>query len=84
MNNNIKDGEEVHPFKLFGMLLPSMPSLMIRLSGTFLRFKRDANKAGRIFKKELIKKGIDKKTAKELTEKYLAGSHIRRYIQNFQ
>ena len=83
MNNREKDGKEVHPIKLFGMLLPSMPSLMIRLSGTFLRFKRDANRAGRVFKKELIKKGINKKIAKDLTENYLAGSNIRRYIQNF-
>ena len=81
MNNK---NSEYRPVKMFGMMLPSMPMLTIRLGGTFLRFKRNANKAGRVFKKELINQGIDKKTASELTEMYLQGSHIRRYIQNFQ
>lgn len=67
--------------KLFGMLLPSMPPLMIRLTGTFLRFKRDAKKAEKVFKKELKKQGIDKETANELAEIYLESSHIRKYIQ---
>jgi len=83
MNKNIKDEREVQPIKLFGMMLPSMPSLMFRLGGTFLRFKRNANKAGKVFKKELIKQGIDKETATELTEIYMQGSHIRQYIQGF-
>jgi hypothetical protein len=76
-----KEEGEVNPIKLFGMMLPSMPSLMFRLSGTFLRFKRQANKAGKIFKKELIKQGIDEKTATEFTSVYLESSHIRNYIQ---
>lgn len=84
MNENIKDNREMRPIKLFGMLLPSMPSLMIRLSGTFLRFKRNANKAGKIFRKELRNQGIDKETANELTEIYMEASHIRNYIQNFR
>ena len=82
MNENVKDGrEEASPIKLFGMMLPSMPSLMFRITGTFLRFKSDANKAGKVFKKELIKQGIDKETAAELTEIYMESSHIRKYIQ---
>jgi len=83
MNTNIKDEGEVNPIKLLGIMLPSMPLLIFRLSGTFLRFKSRANKAGKVFKKELIDKGIDKKTATELTEIYLQSSHIRKYIQVF-
>jgi hypothetical protein len=84
MNETEKDErEEVCPIKLFGMLIPSIPSLMIRLTGTFIRFKSDANKAGKIFKKELIKQGIDKETADELTGTYMESSHIIRYIQGF-
>ena len=83
MNKN-KDEREMHPIKLFGILLPSMPSLMIRLTGNYLRFKSCANKAGRIFNKELRKQGIDKETANELTEKYLETSHIKNYIQNMR
>jgi len=84
MSENIKEKRDVRPMKLFGMLLPSMPSLLIRLSGTFLRLKRRANKAGRIFNKELRKQGIDKETAKELTEIYLQSSHVRNYIQRLR
>jgi hypothetical protein len=83
MNKKIKDEREVSPIKLFVIMLPSMPSLMIKISRTFLSFKRNANKAGRVFKKELIKQGIDKQTAIELTEVYMQGSHIRKYIQSF-
>lgn len=81
MNENIKDEREVNPIKLFGIMLPSMPSLLFRLSGTFLRFKSKANKAGKVFRKELIKQGIDKKTATELTSIYMQSSQIRKYIQ---
>jgi hypothetical protein len=82
MNEKVNDGkEELYPIKLFGMMLPSMPSLIVRLTGTFIRFKSDANKAGKIFKKELIKQGIDKEIAAELTGKYMESSHIRKYIQ---
>ena len=82
MNENVKDGrEEVRFIKLFGMMIPSLPSLMFRFTGTFIRFKSDANKAGKIFKKELIKQGIDKETAAELTGIYLESSHIKKYIQ---
>lgn len=82
MNENVKDGrDEVCPIKLFGMMIPAMPSLMFRLTGTFIRFKSDANKAEKVFKKELIKQGIDEETAAELTGIYMESSHIRKYIQ---
>ena len=81
MNENIKDDREVNPVKIFGMMIPSMPSLVFRITGTLLRFKSSANRAGKVFKKELIKQGIDEETATELTETYMQGSRIRQYIQ---
>jgi len=83
MNKEIKDERELETIKIFGMLIPKMPSLMFRLTGTLVRFKSDANKAGKVFKKELIKQGIDVETANNLTEKYKEGSHVRQYIQGF-
>jgi len=83
--NMSKDKElkrDNRPIKFFGMMLPAMPSLMFRLTGTFLRFKRDAKKAGKVFKKELLKQGFDKKTASELTEKYLESSNITKLMLN--
>ena len=76
--------KERRPIKVFGILLPSLPSLMFRFGGIFLRFKRDAKKAGKVFKKELINQGIDKHTATELTEIYMEGSDISRLIQGFR
>jgi hypothetical protein len=82
MDEYVKDvREDVNPIKLLGMILPLIPSLMFRLTGTLIRFKSDANKAGKVFKNELIKQGIDKETADELTLIYLESSHIRRYLQ---
>ena len=83
MNIINKDDREVNPMKFFGLLLPSMPSLMFRLTGTFIKFKGQANKAGKIFKNELINQGIDEQIASELTAKYMESSHIRNYIQFF-
>ena len=84
MNNNEKHGrDDSSPIKILGMMIPSIPSLMFRLTGTFIRFKSDAKKAGKIFKKELIKQGIDQQTAVELTGEYMQSSHIREYIQGF-
>jgi hypothetical protein len=73
---------EDRPIRFLGMMLPAMPQLLFRLTGTFLRFKRDAKKAGKVFKKELIKQGFDKKTASELTEKYLESSNITKLMLN--
>jgi hypothetical protein len=82
MNKDNKDEREVDGIRLFGILLPKMPSLMFRLSGTLIRFKGQANKSGKVFKKELVKQGIDKETAEELKEIYMEGSHIRQYLIN--
>ena len=73
---------EDRPIRFLGMMLPAMPSLLFRLTGTFLRFKRDAKKAGKIFRKELIRQGFDKKKAAELTETYLEGSNLTKLMLN--
>jgi len=84
MKEETKTEGDFRPIKLFGMLLPSIPGLTIRLATNLLRFKKDAQKAGKTFKKELRKQGIDKETANELTEVYLQSSHIRQYIQGLR
>jgi hypothetical protein len=73
-----------NPIKIFGLMLPSMPSLLFRLTGTFLRFKSDAKNAGKVFQKELRDQGLDKKMASELTNKYLEGSNLIKYITYFR
>ena len=68
------------PIKMFGFIIPSLPKLTIRFGTVFLKFKRDAKKGGRVFKRELIVQGIDEETADGLTEIYLKSSHIKQYI----
>lgn len=81
MNREKKEQAANNPMKIFGALLPYLPVLLVRFSGVFLRFRRQAKKSGRIFQRELRHQGIDKETAAALTEVYLEGSHLLKYIQ---
>lgn len=80
MRQDIEEEEKVNGFHIFGMVLPSLPSLMFRLGGVFLRFKIEAKKGGHIFKKELINQGLDEATAAKLTQTYLESSNIINFV----
>ena len=54
---------------------------MFRFGFEYLKLKRKASRAGRIFEQELLDNGIDKKTAKRLKEEYLKGSHFFRHFE---
>lgn len=84
MVKNTEDQGSAGGFRVLGVLLPYLPSLMLRLGGSFLRLKRDAKKAGRTFQKELLRQGIDEGTAAELTEIYLEPSSIKQYMGLFR
>jgi len=70
--------------RLFGSLLPYLPSLIFRTGRSLLRLKRDAKKAGRIFERELVNQGIDEDTAANLAEMYLQPSNIKQYMGLFR
>jgi hypothetical protein len=63
-------------FRIAGAMIPSLIPLMLRLGKTYLKFKKDAQRASRIFEKELRANGMDKTTAKAMTEIYLNSSRI--------
>ncbi|MCK5261089.1 MAG: hypothetical protein KAJ44_02820 [Thermoplasmatales archaeon] len=84
MTEEVEDQEKVNGFRIFGMFLPSLPSLMLKFGGVFLRFKREAKKGGRTFQRELINQGLDEITAAQLTEIYLESSNIANYISLFR
>ncbi len=84
MTEEVEAQEKVNGFRFFGMVLPSLPSLMFKLGGVFLRFKREAKKGGRTFQKELVNQGLDETTAAQLTEIYLESSNIANYISLFR
>lgn len=73
--NRSESGEGI---RLAASLIPSLIPLMMRLGGTYLRFKKQAQRGGRIFEKELRARGIDKETARAFTEIYLNSSRILR------
>ena len=80
MAENKKERKNTGFIKVFGIILPSIPSLIFRLGKIFLSFKRQAKKGGKIFEKELRSQGLDKETAKKLTEAYMEPSRIRQYV----
>jgi len=84
MPKEIKEERDKGPIRFFGILLPSLPSLIIKFGGVFLRFKRNAKKAGKVFRKELMKQGLDKQTATGLTDIYLEGSDLSKFILNMR
>jgi hypothetical protein len=62
---------ERNPLKIIGFLILMFPSLIFRLGRASLRFKSKANRAGHIFRKELVQQGLDKSIATQLTAFYL-------------
>jgi len=81
MTKDTDKEEEISNIRIFGMVISSLPSLMFRLAGTFLKFKRDAKKGGHIFQKELIARGLDAETAAKLTGIYLESSNLMQYMR---
>ena len=63
------------------MILPRVLGLGFRLGLFYLGFKRKAKKAGKIFEKELIAGGMDKKMARKLKEDYMQTSHLFRNLR---
>jgi hypothetical protein len=83
--NRIQEGDhKTDTMKVFGIILPSLPLILLRSAGALLRFKRSAKKAGSTFQKELLHQGIDESTASELTKMYLETSNIKNYIGLFR
>lgn len=52
------------------MVAATTPRLVVKLFFSYLRMKRKAKKAAKRFRKELIRSGLDKRTAVMLAEEY--------------
>ena len=62
--------------KIIAYVIPSLPTLLLKLGLFYLRFKGMASKAGKIFKEELMDNGVDEQTAEQFTQEYLKSSHV--------
>lgn len=58
--------------------IPVMVKVGFRLGVAYLKFKRKAKKAAGVFERELLAGGIDRDSAKKLTEMYLESSMVVR------
>jgi len=65
---------ERNPLKIVAFLILMFPSLIFRFGGEALRFKSKARRAGYIFREELVRQGLGRSTAIQLTAFYLEGS----------
>ena len=84
MNSTREEMRNGDPVKWFGMAITVLPLLVLRSGASFLRFKRQAKKAGKVFRKELINQGMDKKMADELTQEYVQGSELFKTLMQFR
>jgi hypothetical protein len=69
-----------NPMKIFGMIILLLPSILFRCCGEYLRFRAKARKGVYLFQNQLIDQGVDKITAEKLTEIYLEGSNVFKYL----
>jgi len=67
--------------KFVGFIILMIPSLLFRFGIEAFRFKSKAHKAGRIFRNELQRQGLDTTTTQQLTDSYLEGSDPFRLIR---
>jgi hypothetical protein len=84
MTENAGANRSTRPIGISGVILSSLPSLLLRFGVEFLRFKSKAKKGARIFQKELIYQGLAKTTAKKLTDTYLEGSDLIGYLKRLR
>jgi len=69
-----QDGNDA--LRMFGAVLPSLPTLMFKFMGEYIRFKGTVDVATRTFNTELVAQGVDPDTAERLAEIYRRASDI--------
>ena len=67
--------------KVIGTLLISFPILTLKFIKIYLSYKIRCKKAGKIFKKELLRQGLNKKTASQLTENFAQTISFREFAR---
>jgi len=68
--------------KIVAYFIPFIPTILVKLSVFYLRVKGMARKSGIVFKKELLRNGIDEDTAERFTREYMKSSHVLRMMRH--
>jgi hypothetical protein len=66
--------------RVVGSIIPTIPLFTFRLLRGYLRFKTSADKAGKIFRTELLSEGICPEFAEDLTRNYLESRSLFTFI----
>ena len=72
-----------NPLKLFGVIVPYLPILLLRSGAAWLSFRGKAQKGAKIFQQELVRQGIDKETAMMFTQSYAQGNNLIDIFKKF-
>lgn len=63
-------------------VMSNMPKILMRSGFAWLSFKKQAQKGGKTFQRELVSQGLDKETAKLFTKEYVEGSNLMKIFMN--
>ena len=74
-------GRTTSPLQMVGAVISFLPRFGFSFLRGYLGVKRRANKGSRIFKQQLLKQGMDRRQANELTELYFKPCKVSTYIQ---
>ena len=73
---NKETNDKITGLQIVGLTIPRIPLLIFKFGSWYLRFKGSAEKASKIFKKQLMTNGIDKQIADELTQCYTSTASL--------
>lgn len=82
MSTGTPQGRTTTPPQLVGMVATFLPKLLFSCGVSYLKMKHQANKSSRKFKRRMLKEGMNKKQADELTELYLKPVKLSTYVNS--
>ena len=82
MGNAFMNNQSSDPVRIMAYVMSNMPMILMRSGFAWLSFKKQAQKGGKTFQKELVNQGLDKETAKLFTQDYIEGSNLMKLFLN--
>jgi len=68
--------QSADPVNYMAYVMRHMPMILLRSGRAWLSFKKEAQRGGKTFQKELMNQGLDKETARLFTKDYLESSNL--------